>query len=716
MFSSEYVPPNLLIQMNSHIASLQTIGGLSHTGLEITLPPYFRETVQKLDITDYEKLQEYMLQELQSGSLSIEKSADYVSFVGKQLLLFQFLRKDSKLLQSIEIAKSKLLSPQAADSHVNTAAWEVFLTIIESAYLRLTRKSTLETFEDGVSNISWAAVQSDSNWLSLISGVVGIAYLSEEAPEQLSKANMWLGQAIKADSSHNSLVFQYASACYALNTEASEEEIVSLIEGLRDPETELPNETLNKVYHLASLDLEAQLLNRLIDSSENTYKEDILEIVAFDKLCRETEEMPSCSVIVLESLLAGLYANLISKIQEEDEHKAQLTRTQQYFERALGVATDLKDPQIIAELKYYKASLLFDAGVAVTEKEMKEILAAYKKAQNYDNYTKVVAKYLAVLARGGQWQKLMDVIIDLLKYATKQTDVSRYFLMIKAMEMANGYFSEEVQKPGVSWMVDRLADYFGYTSALMEELSDTDNFNAIGNRQFEEFRSIFTAFETISHFNIYVYYQYQYQSIKLLKLSLMGQQDQIGVRVADSLLTKLQDDNNPMAIMRADWPDFKDVPNAVRNRTLNKCISISKGDLPKAAELMDFSYRNLRSYITFKEVNRLGYFLNLQTTSNKPLEQGIRYMFYDLYKKGTIFEVVFDMPKFLVDHANSGFFSQDLEEALDIKGTTAKKYIKIMANISMIYQEKIPGRKYFYRIHKEEIMKRLGSEQVTMID
>lgn len=702
--------------MNSHIASLQLIGEFSHTGLEITLPPYFREIVQKLDITDYEKLQDYMLQELQSGSLSLEKSAGYVSFVGKQLLFFQFLRKDARLAETLEVAKHRILSSQIADTKIDVNAWKGFLDIVEAAYLRVTRKSTLESFEDVVSNISWAAFQAEPGWLSLVSGMVGIAYLNEEESEQYSKAKIWLDQALKADSSHRSLVFQYASAQHGLKTGVSEEEVISFIEALRNPETALQNETLNKVYHLASLDLEAQLMQNLIENFDNDYTEDVVEIVTFDKMCRETEEMPSCTVVVLEAMLAGLYGNLISRAQEADEYQAQLTRTQQYFDRATGVAVDLNDSQISAELKLFKARSLFSAGVTVTEKEMKEILAAFKKTQNYGNYIEVVQQYLSVLAHGKQWQKLMDVILDLLKFSVKQSDVSRYFLLLKGMELSHGYFQDETGKPGVSWMVDRLADYFKYVSDLIQELSEGENLEEIGNRQFEEFRRLFTSFEPISHFNIYVYYQYQYQSVKLLKLSLISQGDTFGIQVADSLLEKFHDDNNPLSIIRADWPDFKDVPNAVRNRTLNKCISISKGDLPKAAELMDFSYRNLRSYITFKEVNRLGYFLTLQTTSNRPLEQGIRYMFHDLYKKGTIFEVVFDMPKFLVVHSNSGFYSQDLEEALDIKGTTAKKYIKIMANIGMIYQEKIPGRKHFYRVQKEEIMKRLGSEQVTMID
>ena len=133
-----------------------------------------------------------------------------------------------------------------------------------------------------------------------------------------------------------------------------------------------------------------------------------------------------------------------------------------------------------------------------------------------------------------------------------------------------------------------------------------------------------------------------------------------------------------------------------------------------AAEHLDFSYRNLRSYITFKEVNRLGFFLEHQETNLKQLEQGIRLMFFDLYKRGTIFEVVFDMPKFLVDHSKTGFSSQDLEEALNIKGTTAKKYIKIMMEIGLIKLERSVGRKHFYKLRKDNVMNRLGQDQKVL--
>ncbi|MEM7658450.1 MAG: hypothetical protein AAF399_20145, partial [Bacteroidota bacterium] len=62
-----------------------------------------------------------------------------------------------------------------------------------------------------------------------------------------------------------------------------------------------------------------------------------------------------------------------------------------------------------------------------------------------------------------------------------------------------------------------------------------------------------------------------------------------------------------------------------------------------------------------------------------------------------------------------GFFSQDLERELTIKGTTAKKYIKIMMEIGLIRQDKTTGRKHYYRLMRENVMKRLGKDKATLI-
>ncbi len=311
--------------------------------------------------------------------------------------------------------------------------------------------------------------------------------------------------------------------------------------------------------------------------------------------------------------------------------------------------------------------------------------------------------------------KSFELIQEAFKFANRKYEQGQggFSLTLGLFKLTNDLLLEEIKRPGVSWIVSILDQLFLNIIEAIEVLKA--EWEKIGKSLTEAFREEFLRFEPISHFNLKVYLSYQLYEIKVMRLGAIVNDDKISLGLADKLLSELENENNPLSFIKTDWDEFKNVPNHVRNSTLNKCINISKGDLPLAAEHLDFSYRNLRSYITFKEVNRLGYFLDLKLTNNWQLEQGIRFMFYDLYKNGTIFEVVFDMPKFLVEHAHTGFFSSDLEENLSIKGTTAKKYIKIMIEIGLIRQDKNTGRKHFYRVERENVMKRLGKDQATMI-
>ncbi len=705
--------------MNSHIATLQTIAELSHPGIELGLPPFYREILSKGDIWDYEKLQEFMVQELQSGSVQIENSARYVDFVGRQLIMIQFCRRDRQLLETLDIIHHRVQAAKSAASvYLEVPIWEAYLSIVRAAFLRTTRNSTLEAFEESLSNIPWSTLQQDPKWVSLVSGVLGLTYVQEDSSDQVSKAILWLEQAIKTGEATRVLVFQCAKADFYHKTDAPIEQTQKIVTAFRSTDISFPNNIVKQQYFLASLDLENRVLAHQIATSKPSYTQferNQTAVTAFDHACRRVESMPSVSVAYLEAKLAELQVLLHRQTEDHVEQELFASRTLKYFDRALEAAETMKDPLTVRDLRLRRAQAAAANQTNVTEKELKEILAAYKKSQDYYGYAQTVKLFLQVMAKGHQWVKLYDLIQDMLRYGAKQDEENGYYLQISAMQMANGYFVAETVKPAVSWMVQKLASYFEAVSALITELMDPAAIKRMGKSQFQLFRESYADLEPASHFNIYVYYRYQYQTVRLMKVSFVYVDDALGKRLAHQLLGELEEDNNPMSIIKADWPDFKDVPNSVRNKTLNKCISISKGDLPLAAELLDFSYRNLRSYITFKEVNRLGFFLDHQDTANRQLELGIRYMFHDLYKSGTIFEVVFDMPKFLVEHAQSGFYSTDLEEALVIKGTTAKKYIKIMMTIDMIRQEKVPGRKHFYRIQKDVIMKRLGKDQTTLI-
>ncbi|RMG54557.1 MAG: hypothetical protein D6722_28895 [Bacteroidetes bacterium] len=431
------------------------------------------------------------------------------------------------------------------------------------------------------------------------------------------------------------------------------------------------------------------------------------------RYARKANQLAQTDRIYVERIIANLYMQLYGMTEDGLEQASFSSHAYAHLEKAVAMADAIKDDALSVETQLLKASIAVQTDQPLTEKQMKENIAFYKRRGDYPLYAQAASVYSKLLLRNDASQKTHDLLGEVHKYGSKRLDQGGFYLVTRTLEMANDIFLAETHKPGVSWMVAVLDQFFERIQQSTDSIEE--NLSIIGPSQVQAFRRAYTDFEPASHFNIKVYYRYQWYEIKLMRLGGVLNEDSITVRIADQLLRELEDDNNALSFIKADWDEFKKVPNSVRNKTLNKCINISKGDLPLAAEHLDFSYRNLRSYITFKEVNRLGFFLDMQQTTNRQLEQGIRYMFHDLYKSGTIFEVVFDMPRFLVNHATTGFFSQDMENELHIKGTTAKKYIKIMIGIGLIRQDKTTGRKHYYRLIRENVMNRLGKEQTTLI-
>lgn len=153
---------------------------------------------------------------------------------------------------------------------------------------------------------------------------------------------------------------------------------------------------------------------------------------------------------------------------------------------------------------------------------------------------------------------------------------------------------------------------------------------------------------------------------------------------------------HPGYFLTGTWKEFKYVPDQVRNHTINHSISITKGDLPAAADHLEFSYRNIRSYITFRQVHRLGNFLHEQTTADPEFEYGVRRMLASLVEKGHTFEMIFDLPAFLVTHRRKAFSATEMEDALDIRSSTAKKYLTICESMGMIVRNPVKSRRTMY--------------------
>ncbi|MEM8898896.1 MAG: hypothetical protein AAGC85_12355, partial [Bacteroidota bacterium] len=479
------------------------------------------------------------------------------------------------------------------------------------------------------------------------------------------------------------------------------------------------NAEIKRVFEISLLDLEGQwkvLYAQKQEASEDNIQKtehSINELKGSIASIQKIYDLPEFCNSNTKIQLASLQFSYNSSTEEDKEGLFYAKEIFSLIDEAIDLSEKINDSAGAAQAKLLRAQYAISLSQPLTEKEVKEIIQYYKKSAYYPGYIQANKVYADLLLHNAQPLKAYDLIQDIFKIGQKRVDDGGFYLLYSGFKLASDIFLEQIKLPGVSWVVDILEEFFQKIKEIVDSMIEAEE--PFEKSNMEAFRREYIRFEPVSHFHIRVYFSYQYYEIKLLKLGALMNEDSLSISIANRLLKELESGNNPLQFVQGNWEDFKLVPNDVRNKTLNKCINISKGDLPEAAKHLDFSYRNLRSYITFKEVNRLGFFLDVQETENKQLEQGIRYMFYDLYKQGTIFEVVFDMPKFLVSHANTGFYSQDLEQELNIKGTTAKKYIKIMMEINLISQDKTTGRKHFYKLIKENVMKRLGEQQISMM-
>lgn len=695
---------------------------LSLEGKKSAYPNFLKDVVKRAEFTDLEKLQEFLSTELENTSVQYQEAAEYFIFIAKEVISHYFYRKDfDGFHHAVDLTRHRMPALRNVTAvELNLASWDQYIKLMQVAFLRLIRHIPIEEFESHIDQMDWAGFEKDL--IPAVSSVVGYVYLNEDEADQTVKSRLWLQKAIRENDFEHNLGNYLAIAYHYLSDPQAEsiESVTAIITQLKEGIPSLSSPGVKQLFEAAIFDLEAKLLPITflhIDNQETRLEHCQQELRDFESQYRRTSQdswLPELTKASIEATLAKLNALLYGMTDDSLEQAGFARDTLRSIEKSIERAEALKDEYHTADFKLTRIELAVATGTQLTEKEAREIVQYNKKGNDYPTYIRSVSSYVHLMAANDNAQKSYDAIMDVFKLGHKRLEESGgFYLITSGLRLANELFQAETHAPGVSWMVHNLDIFFEQIKRTIELLDQ--HLDTIGVSMVEQFRREYANFEPVSHFNIKVYFQYQLYQIKALRVGTIMHNDSVGEQSANSLIASLENPNNPMSFIAAMWEDYKDVPNSVRNKTLNKCINISKGDLPLAAEHLDFSYRNLRSYITFKEVNRLGFFLDIQQTTNRQLEQGIRYMFFDLYKRGTIFEVVFDMPRFLVKYASLGFFSQDLEQELNIKGTTAKKYIKIMMEIKLIRQDKTTGRKHYYRLVRENVMKRLGKDQTTMI-
>lgn len=704
----------------TNIFSFQFLIEAQRRSGELNYPNYLKDLLKKAEISDFEKLEEFFSTELQNTSFQDQQSANYFFFLAHQALSYTLYRCDSEGFKfCVELIRHRMQAVKNMPSiEVDLGSWNQLLDFSSAAFLRLIKNRPLEDFEERIGSLDWGTFSKP--FISIVSTLIGMVYVNETETEQAGKARLWLQKSINENITDQNLANYFLLAEHFLGEKVADS-IAKIEEILKKVEDRSLNNTdpfIAQMFSAALMELNVSF----IPISTYNFDDPLTRLEYCQVKLREMEidlrtrkNLPGFSRAFIESTIAKTYGELNKMTEDDVERQSFGKKAVEYATQSIKSADNQKDQISAAQYRLTHAELSIASKVPFTEKDIKDIVQHHKKSDNYPLYIQSVQAYLNLLSRNDQTQKSNDILLDLLKHGVKQLESGGFYLIIQAFKLANTVFLRETEEPGVTWMVANLHTFFQRIMSIADSIEHNRNF--ISKSQIEAFRNEFYRFEPASHFNIKVYYWYQWYEVKMLRLGAIINGDAVSLKVSEKLLGELEDNNNPLSFVKADWEGegFKDVPNSVRNRTLNKCINISKGDLPLAAEHLDFSYRNLRSYITFKEVNRLGFFLDIQETTNRQLEQGIRLMFFDLYKNGTIFEVVFDMPKFLVNYAQSGFYSQDLERELKIKGTTAKKYIKIMIDVKLIRQDKTTGRKHYYRLIRENVMNRLGQDQTTLI-
>ena len=701
----------------------QLLASLAQGSSRLNYPKFLKDVVKAGDLDDVKGIDENLAKEVAEASVIEGNGVSYFTLLAENALLFSLYRHDYERYKSLlETIEKRLAAFRSQGVDFNADAWDAYLAIIKASAKRIMRAGTIEEFERLIDDLEWD--QFTPEFVSRVCRAIGFVYFTEEDQDRFNKTRFWLHKSTQGGEFSDSLAAQVGLVEYFLFDATPEnlKRVDDIIRGIEDNIGKETDANLQRLYRALLLNMQARaVVAKASLGKGSNYDDDQVKLEESLRTVRdlskkfdaEAAKMPAFVRGFMKLAFAQFYFHFTVADIDKDDVAELMAMAVEDLNDAAAIAKKTKDEALRERVRLKLLAVNSRAGAKAVEKELKEALTEARKSDNMVALVEIstAAAHFYMTQKGGA-QKAYEVLVDLVRRGQKRIGEGGFFMIVKGMSAINTIMLRETIRPGVSWIVTEMGAYF---SSLVEIIDSIEtNGDHVGTDLFGKFQEEFLRLEPATHFNLKTYLRYQFYEVKVLRLAAWMRGDDASQRIAERLIAELSEENNPLTFIQANWEEFKDVPNSVRNKVINKCISISKGDLPLAAEHLDFSYRNLRSYITFKEVNRLGFFLDEQATNNRQLEQGIRLMFFDLYKNGTIFEVVFDMPKFLVEHSKSGFSSQDLEEALDIKGTTAKKYIKIMMEIGLIKLERTVGRKHFYKLRKDNVMTRLGKEQKVL--
>lgn len=365
------------------------------------------------------------------------------------------------------------------------------------------------------------------------------------------------------------------------------------------------------------------------------------------------------------------------------------------------VRPDIINVHQYQQLKY--CILLLTGEAVVAYHSLKDLAVWFRKDGNYQKYAETLCYAVAACEQAELWDKAIDYLAEQIESLVKKLPEGGCETIVILLGTFTKILNHALYTNRLKFIAERGHHYF----QLFVRFNDYcyQNPQQVGSRLWERYVGVFRNCKILANNEIHVYLSYHQESIKVLAISAQLAQNTHTGALAQDLLNAIADSKNPANIFTGKWKCFADEPVKLRNRILNQCVSIARGDLPRAAELLDFSYRNLRSYLSQNEVDRLGNFLTDIQTEMPALEQGIRKMLYELHLQGTLYEIIFDLPIFLVKY-HKGFSLSTFVEALDLKYNTASKYLKGLTQIGLIRCERLGEEKSFYTLEKETIFTR----------
>jgi hypothetical protein len=560
---------------------------------------------------------------------------------------------------------------------------------------RLCRRVSIEIWEEMLEEFAWSSIPKTYHQDILL--LAGYVYQQEDDKDVRRKCKQWLNQLLQDKKS----VYHIFSIKYLMQYHANTQDPDSDFEWNKLfatlHEAEAGDATWNHI--LAVTKYNADLSSVLLKKTDSV---DIIS--SMNELARgqNPSQVTQCTMLLNALLFIVPVFHALN-----DDFKALIPGIGQkiYDRLQKDVIPHIEDQGMLRRISVFQAFLQL---IAHQNKEaiatLLDMLSYTKKQQCWRLYLRITQFMLKYMIQYEGNEKAY-------RFLKSQYEGFRIDKVIRMTEPSfhllqhmNDLLLIEVRKPGISWAVPHIAEYFECHERFLLKLDE--HRETSGKHLFNKYQKLCLLLPEVAVHHIRTSVSIHKLQFQVLLLALKYNQDRNAVDIGNQFIAAMQDGTSVLSLLNADWDDMKDVPFEIRNKLLNRSISITKGDLPLAAEHANFSYRNLRSYISLNEVNRLGFFLVEKATQSKRLETGIRLMFHDLYLSGNIFEAVFDMPAFLVKIAQTGFVSEDMEEMLNIKSSTAKKYIKIMCDIGIITPEKVQGRKLKYKLSVETIMNR----------